>query len=158
MGMSDYIERLRASIGHEVLLVPAAVACIRDEEGRVLLLRHKEADHLWGFPGGDIEPGEGAAEAIRREVWEEIGLRINPVGLIGIYSAPAYTFAYPNGDRVQPVCIFFDCHVMDGGIEPDEDEILGARYFGPDELPRMRPCCVAKARDALAYEGQPFIR
>ena len=38
-------------------------------------------------------------------------------------------------------------------------EIVEARYFGPkDALPPMRPCCVAKTRDAFAFCGQPFFR
>lgn len=156
--MSDYVARLRAVVGHDLLLVPAAVARVQDDGGRLLLLRRSDGDNLWGFPGGAIEPGEGAMEAVRREVREEIGLDVEPLGLIGVYSAPDYVFHYPNGDRVQPLSIFFDCRVVGGEIDPDQEEVLGARYFGPEELPPMRPCCVAKARDAFAYDGRPFVR
>ncbi len=157
-GMSDYMARLRASVGHDLLLVPSAIACIRDNEGRLLLLQRSDGDDLWGFPGGAVEPGESARHAVRREVREEIGLEIEAVGLIGVYSAPEYAFSYPNGDRVQPVGILFDCEVLGGSLEPDKEEIVGARYFGPGELPRMRPCCVAKASDVFAFDGQPFMR
>jgi hypothetical protein len=79
--------------------------------------------------------------------------------LIGVYSAPDFAFAYPNGDRVQPVTIFFECRVVGGDLRPDREEVLDARYFEPgDVLPPMRPCCVAKARDAFAYRGQAFFR
>jgi ADP-ribose pyrophosphatase YjhB (NUDIX family) len=159
MGMSDYARRLRECVGHDPLLVPSAVACVRDEDDRILLLRRSEGDDLWGFPGGAMEPGERAADAVVREVREEIGLEVKPLELIGIYSDPAFTFAYPNGDEVQPVSIFFECEVIGGNLRPDQQEILGARYFGPgDELPTMRPCCVAKARDAFAFEGRAFFR
>jgi mutator protein MutT len=142
-----------------LLLVPSAAACIRDEEGHILLLRRSEEDSLWGFPGGAMEPGEGLAEAVVREVREETGLDVEPIALMGVYSSPEYAFVYPNGDQVQPVTIFFQCHVTGGRLQPDMCEIVEARFFGPsDELPPMRPCCVAKARDAFVFQGRAVFR
>jgi len=159
MGATGYLARLRECVGHDLLLSPAAAACIRDGEGRILLLRRSDGDNLWSFPGGGMELGERAAEAVVREVREEIGLAVEPVALIGVYSSPEYIFAYPNGDQVQPVTIFFECRVVGGELRPDQEEILGARYFGPeDELPPMHPCCVAKAHDAFIFQGQAFFR
>lgn len=159
MAMSAYMARLRECVGHDLLLVPVTGACIRDGEGRILLLRRSDGENLWGFPGGAIEPDERAADAVVREVREEIGLEVEPMELIGVYSAPEFTFAYPNGDCVQPVLVFFECRIVGGDLRPDYEEILDARYFGPDDvLPPMRPCCVAKARDAFAYRGRAFFR
>lgn len=159
MGVTGYLARLRECVGHDLLLAPAAAACIRDVDGRILLLQRSDGDDLWGFPGGAIEPGERADEAVEREVYEEIGLKVEPMTLIGIYSSPEYAFAYPNGDQVQPVTVFFECRVVGGELCADMQEIIGARYFGPDdELPPMRLCCVAKAHDAFAFQGQAFFR
>ena len=158
MGMSEYMARLREGIGHDILLVPSVIASLVDNDGRVLLLERSDGDDLWGFPGGAMEPGEGAVQALRREVCEETGLEVEPVGLIGVYSSPDFAFEYPNGDRVQPVSVLFDCRIVGGSLKLDQDEVIGARYFGPDELPKMRPCCVAKAGDVFAYEGDPFVR
>ena len=159
MGATGYLGRLRKCVGHDLLLAPAAAACIRDAERGILLLRRSDGEDLWGFPGGAIEPGERADEAVAREVYEEIGLKVEPVALIGVYSGPEYIFAYPNGDQVQPVTTFFECRVVGGELVPDMQEIVGARYFGPgDELPAMRPCCVAKARDAFAFDGRAYFR
>jgi mutator protein MutT len=159
MGATGYLGRLRECVGHDPLLAPAAAACIRDEEGRILLLRRSDGDNLWGFPGGAMELGERAAEAVVREVREETGLKVEPVALIGIYSRPEYAFVYPNGDRVQPVTIFFECRVVGGELRLDMREIMGARYFGPEEeLPPMRPCCIAKAHDAFMFQDRAFFR
>jgi len=159
MGATGYLARLRECVGHDLLLVPSAAACIRDEKGRILLLRRSDGADLWGFPGGAIEPGEQANEAVKREVYEEIGLRVEPVTLIGIYSSPDYAFAYPNGDLVQPVTSFFECRVVGGELQADMHEIIDARYYGlEDELPPMRPCCVDKAHDAFAFLGRAFFR
>ncbi|MDY6876751.1 MAG: NUDIX domain-containing protein [Chloroflexota bacterium] len=159
MGATGYLARLRECVGHDLLLAPAAAGCIRDEEGRILLLRRSDGDNLWGLPGGGIELGEQAAAAVVREVREEIGLEVEPVALIGVYSNPEHIITYPNGDQVQPVIIFFECRVVGGELRPDMEEILEGRYFGPDdELPPLLPCCAAKARDAFVFQGQSFFR
>ena len=159
MEATGYLARLRECVGHALLLIPSVAACIRDEKGRILLLRRSDGDNLWGFPGGAMELGERVAEAVVREVYEETGLEVEPVALIGIYSGPEYAFVYPNGDRVQPVTIFFECWVVGGEFRSDMQEIMGARYFGPeDELPPMRSCCIAKAHDAFMFQGQAFFR
>jgi 8-oxo-dGTP pyrophosphatase MutT (NUDIX family) len=158
MPMTDYISRLRRCVGHDLLLSPAAAACIRDPKGRILILRRSDGENLWSFPGGSIEPGERADEAVAREVLEETGLKVEPYALIGVYSSPDYIFAYPNGDRVQPVTIFFECRVTEGELQPDMEEILAGRFFSSgDELPPLLPCCVAKARDAFAFQGRAFF-
>jgi ADP-ribose pyrophosphatase YjhB (NUDIX family) len=110
-----------------------------------------------GFPSGAMEPGERITDTVVREVREETGLEVEPTMLIGVYSAPEYTFVYPNGDQVQPVTIF-ECRIVGGKLSPDMQESLAACYFSNDELPPMRPCCVAKAGDAFAFQGQAFFR
>lgn len=57
--------------------VATAGVLVHDGEGRVLLLRTRKWSGLWGIPGGKIERGERSAEAARREVMEETGLRID---------------------------------------------------------------------------------
>jgi ADP-ribose pyrophosphatase YjhB (NUDIX family) len=157
MAMSDYVARLRACVGNDLLILTSAGACIRDEQGRILLLRR--SDGMWSVPGGGLEPGERLDQAVVREVREETGLEVEPTALIGVYSDPAYTFTYPNGHQVQPIIAFFECRVVGGTLQPDLDEILEARYFGPgDELPPLMNCCLAKAKDAFAFQGEAFFR
>jgi 8-oxo-dGTP pyrophosphatase MutT (NUDIX family) len=48
-------------------------AVVLDEDGRVLLHRHKRLG-VWLQPGGHLEPGEAPAEAARRETLEETGV------------------------------------------------------------------------------------
>lgn len=157
MPISPYVARLRACVGNDLLVLTAAGACIRDEQGRILLLRR--SDGMWSVPGGGLDPGERLDQAVVREVREETGLEVEPTALIGVYSDPEYTFSYPNGHQVQPIIAFFECRVVGGALQPDLDEILEARYFGPeDELPNLMRCCRAKALDAFAFRGEAFFR
>ena len=57
----------------------AAALIIQD--GRFLICRrpaHKARGGLWEFPGGKLEPGESAAEALVRECREELGVAVVP--------------------------------------------------------------------------------
>ena len=52
-------------------------AAVIERDGRYLITRRLEGTHLaglWEFPGGKILPGERPADALRRELREEIGV------------------------------------------------------------------------------------
>lgn len=68
-----------------------AAALIDDEQGRLLLVR-KSGTQWFMQAGGKIEEGENALSALRRELHEEIGLRLENGGAtryLGRFSAPA---------------------------------------------------------------------
>lgn len=53
------------------------VAAILEREGRILICqRTAQQSHplKWEFPGGKVEPGESPAEALTRELEEELGI------------------------------------------------------------------------------------
>jgi len=59
--------------------VHVVAAVLRDARGRVLLARRTAGRDLagaWEFPGGKVEPGETARQALDRELDEELGIRV----------------------------------------------------------------------------------
>lgn len=63
-----------------------AVGLIRDLQGRFLITqRPPGSSHagFWEFPGGKLEAGEEASQALARELFEEIGLQINKPQFLG---------------------------------------------------------------------------
>ncbi|MFT7286356.1 MAG: 8-oxo-dGTP diphosphatase [Halieaceae bacterium] len=61
-------------------MLHVAVAVIINAQGEVLLTRRHPQSHqggFWEFPGGKVEPGETVAEALRRELREELAIDIS---------------------------------------------------------------------------------
>lgn len=61
-------------------------AIIRDGRGRALMVqRDSEPDAgTWSFPGGSLEVGEAVVDGVRREAFEEVGLRVSPEELLHV--------------------------------------------------------------------------
>ena len=97
MPIAPHIQRLRALVGHELLVLPGAAVLPRDGDGRVLLVRTIDDDR-WAAIGGAIEPDESPEQAALREAREEAGvsLRLGPV--LAVLGGPDYRMTYPNGD------------------------------------------------------------
>lgn len=58
-----------------------AVGVLIDRAGNFLLTSRpvgKVYAGYWEFPGGKLEPGETVEQALRRELHEELGIRIGP--------------------------------------------------------------------------------
>ena len=61
------------------VLSQVALAYIFDINGRVLIAKRPQGKHMagfWEFPGGMLEPGESPAQAIEREILEELAIEV----------------------------------------------------------------------------------
>ncbi len=132
-GISPYLRELRAVIGTDLIMVVGAGAVIFDEQGCVLMQRRGDTGR-WGIIGGALDPGEQPADAVKREVWEETGLLVEPVRVVGVYGGPDYHAVYPNGDEISVTSVMFECRVTGGELSADGQESLALAYLTPEEI------------------------
>ncbi|MFI6289480.1 NUDIX domain-containing protein [Streptomyces sp. NPDC051018] len=99
---------------------------VRDERGRVLLLRHRmwAAGRQWGLPTGYAVKGEELPRTVVREVKEETGLDVETGELVRLTS----------GYRLR-VEVAYEARLVGGTLDIDPFEILEARWCEPDDLP-----------------------
>ncbi len=134
-GMSPYYQNLRAKIGNRLMIVPVAVAVVRDEAGRLLLVRHKETGR-WALPGGAAEPGEAPAFTAMRETYEETGLKVKLNRLLAVAGGEAYRYTYTStGDKVEVHQTVFEAEIVGGELQALDGEALELRFFPLDQLP-----------------------
>ncbi len=134
-------------------------AVILSENREKVLLTRRADNGQWCLPGGGAEPGESAAEACEREVWEETGLKVRVERLVGVYSDPNYLIEYEDGNRIQVVAINFEASILGGEIGLS-DETTAINYFPLHEISQMELTLNHKQRilDTLTGQTEAFVR
>jgi ADP-ribose pyrophosphatase YjhB (NUDIX family) len=145
MGIPAHIARLRAAVGHDLLLLPSVSVLPVDQAGRLLLVRHAGHDDGWAVLGGAVEPGESPAQAAVRETREEIGVDVRLVRLLDVLGGPDYQVSYPNGDLTAYVTAVYEAAIVDGSPAVSDDELTDIAWFAPEQLPRLELSRFARA-------------
>lgn len=101
-------------------------AVIRTPAG-IVLIRRRYPPYGWALPGGFVEVGETVEEAVRREVREEVGLELEGLWLVGVYSHPG------RDPRFHTVSVVFGA--FSSGVPKGGDDALLSRAFREDDLP-----------------------
>ena len=162
--LREYYQDPNAPRADDVL--PAAFAAVRNVAGEVLLVRRID-DGYWELPGGRLEVGESAAQAVIREVAEESGVAIALVGLSGVYSDPTHILLDPDGTVHRQLALCFHAvpatPVYPKQPRPDGIETQEAAWCAPAALANlvMHPAMRLRLHDAITaphrahFEGLP---
>jgi 8-oxo-dGTP diphosphatase len=116
--------------------IPASAgALIFDGHGRLLIVNPTYKAH-WTIPGGIMEAdGESPWEACRREVLEEVGLRVEQGRLVGV------DFLRPKPSKPGGMRFLFDCGALSddtlGTITLQEEELSEYRLVHPQRALRL---------------------
>ena len=125
----------------------AVGALIFNEGGQLLLCEHSyRRVNPWGLPGGDLKFGEDPVEGIKRELYEETGLRVHNPRLILV----------ENSSQQRHVTLIYHCYTPTGEFIPN-DEVIRMQYFDLDTLPEfvpMQKVALDRALEILKSGGQ----
>lgn len=106
------------------------------KDGKVLLVReHKEQ---WEMPGGGLDFGEDMKEGLRREVEEEMGLKVSKISDKPLY---IWTHKYPPNSR--NIGWYYSCVIVyriefeNLNITPTP-ECEAIEFFSKEDLGRIR--------------------
>jgi mutator protein MutT len=128
-------------------VVEVAAGLVR-REGCYLIARRNPGVHLagfWEFPGGKCEPGEALEECLRRELFEELGIRI---GVPMLFQVVRHEYS----EKVVELH-FFHCSIESG--HPTPIDCAEIRWVSPHELsdfefpPADRPIIEALKQQGL---------
>jgi 8-oxo-dGTP diphosphatase len=134
----------------------SARACFRigvfaviERDGHFLLARRRDIG-WWNLAGGGLEAGETVDEGLAREVREEIGVEIEIVRLVGVYSKP----------RKQEIVLAFLCHLRDPQAQPmTSEEVSEVGWFLPEALPTdLLPKHRQRLEDVLLGRPEAVVR
>jgi ADP-ribose pyrophosphatase YjhB (NUDIX family) len=104
------------------------------------------------MPSGALELNENIYECLKREVWEESGLRVISAKPMGIYTSPNTVSVH--GYPYYVVSIQFLVDEWTGELATETDETIDAGFFSPDELPEeLADHYYEVIEDFKSYEG-----
>lgn len=122
--------------GGSMALHPVVHLHVFDLEGRLYLqkrsMKKDIAPGLWDTSvGGHVDYGETLDVAVRREAWEELGVRSEELELRFLFQ-----YIWQSSRERELVTAF--AVVYDGPLTPDHDEVDEGRYFTLDELRQLQ--------------------
>ena len=146
-------------IGRTAHIKIGSSAIVLDEAGSKILLTRRTDNGRWCLPGGAMDAGESLEECCVREVWEETGLKVRIVRLIGIYSTPHRITYYEDGNRWQIVTANFLAEIISGTLGLS-DETAAADFFSPAEMADLDIIDphIERIQDFLAEKEAAFFR
>ena len=108
-------------------VLDVAAGVIVDVRG-ILASRRRHGTHLggmWEFPGGKLRPGEDVADALRRELREELGIEAEIGRLLGVVE-----HTYPDAGPLR--LHFHVCRIVSG--KPSPLAAAEVRWIHPNAL------------------------
>ena len=100
-----------------------------EKEGKLLLIQriHDPFINAWNLPAGYVEVHESPKQAVIREVFEEIGLKLVIDKLVGIYF-------FTDDPRSNGILIVYKCRLT-GGDPKESPEGKNSTYFISSDIP-----------------------
>ena len=106
---------------------------------KILLEKRRDSD-TWGLVGGGVKKQEEPIEAMAREVWEELGLRLPKEQFIklAVYGEPGRIAAYRDGSIWRMVIVVFQLELPENVQLRISKESRELRWFTREELQQIQ--------------------
>lgn len=130
----SYINEIRQLIGARPLIMVGATLLIVNQQDQLLMIKRTD-NGCWGVPGGAMEPGERLEDTVKRETQEEIGVEVEEIELLGVYSGQDLYYKYPNGAEVYNVSVVYLTRGIKSSIHLNQEEHSEYHYFDIHHLP-----------------------
>ena len=103
--------------------------------GKLLLEKRRDSD-TWGLVGGGVKKTETELQAITREIYEELGLRIpkEQFRKLAVYGEPGRIAAYRDGSVWRMVIVVFGLELAEMPDMTISAESKDLRFFSKEEL------------------------
>ncbi len=103
--------------------------------GKILLEKRRDCD-IWGLVGGGVKKHETTLQAITREIYEELGLRVFPHMLtkLSVYGEPGRIAAYQDGSIWRMVIVVYSLDLPEEPEMKISKESRDLRFFSKEEL------------------------
>ena len=103
--------------------------------GKLLLEKRRDSD-IWGLPGGGCKKTETGRDAIAREIYEELGLRIHKDRFekLAVYDDPGRIAAYRDGSIWRMVIVVYGFNFEQEPQMRISAESKDLRFFTKEEL------------------------
>lgn len=107
-------------------------------QGKLLMERRRDAD-VWGLVGGGAKKWETGRQAIAREVYEELGLRILPEQFkkLKVYDNPGRIAAYQDGSVWRMVIVLYGFEFTREPMLHISRESRELRFFTREEAEKV---------------------
>ena len=104
-------------------------------DGKILLEKRRDCD-LWGLVGGGVKKGEHQDQAMIREIYEELGIKVKREDLkkLTVYGEPGRIAAYRDGSIWRMVIVVYGLQLKEKPELKISQESRQLRFFSKEEL------------------------
>lgn len=125
---------------------PCIIVLVTKGEQLLLAKNSRPGADFYSCLAGFIEPGESAEQAVAREVYEEVGIRIHNIRYLRSQPWP-----FPS-----QLMLAYYADYLDGDITPCPQEISDAAWFSVGQLPKVPSAAISVAGQLIEQYVQRF--
>ena len=120
---------------------PCVIVLVVREDKMLLAKSSRHNADLYSCLAGFMEVGESPEDTVRREVFEEVGIKVGRIDYLSSQSWP-----FPS-----QLMLGFIAQYESGDITPEPSEIADAKWFGPDDLPNVPSARISVAGKLISH-------